>query len=104
MPAVAWAQSPTPTLSPPNEIETLRQQVQTLTQTVQALQQQVKAQQETLAKMNNGVPPSPAPENTANNAATSPTPTASPTSIFPTTDESVVATAPEPTPLPSVTS
>ena len=104
MPAVVWAQSPTPTLSPPNEIETLRQQVQALTQTVQALQQQVKAQQETLAKMSNGVSPSPAPENGASNAATSPTPTASPASLFPTTDESVVASAPEPTPFPSVTS
>jgi len=91
-----FAQEPSPTASP-NEVEVLRQQVQALTETVKALQEQVKAQQETLEKMNpepatlagnEGSAPSPVP-----NASAAPTATAAPQ--FPTTDESVIAAAPQ---------
>ena len=91
-----FAQSPTPTPLP-NDVEALREQVQALTETVKALQQQVKEQQETLMKMNAGAVALPAAE--------TPTPTpaasASPPPLFPTTDESVVASAPQPTAIPA---
>jgi hypothetical protein len=83
------AQEPLPA-NAPNDLEALRAQVQALTETVQALQQQVKAQQETLAKMNAGPTTLPASEA----AAASPPPEASVAPLFPTTDESVVASAP----------
>jgi len=83
------AQEPSPSPSP-NDVEALRAQVQALTETVQALQQQVKAQQETLAKMNAGPATLPANEATA----ASPPPEASVAPLFPTADESVVASAP----------
>jgi hypothetical protein len=81
-----------PTASPRNEVEVLRQQVQALTDSVQTLQKQVKAQEEALAKMN--AVPSTLPANEG--AAPPPEPSASPPSLFPTTDESVVASAPQP--------
>jgi len=79
-----------PAATPPNDIEALRQQVQALTETVKTLQQQVKDQQDALAKMN--AMPSTLPAN--ENRATTPEPNASPPPLFPTTDESLVATAP----------
>ena len=88
--AALFAQeSPT---TPPNEIEVLRQQVQALTETVKTLQQQVKDQQDTLAKMN--AAPSALPTN--ENGTTTAVPTASAPPLFPTTDTSVVAAAPQP--------
>jgi hypothetical protein len=87
--AVLLAQEPSPTPAP-NDVEVLRAQVQALTETVQALQQQVKAQQETLTKMNAGPTTLPAAET----AVASPPPEASVAPLFPTTDESVVASAP----------
>jgi hypothetical protein len=93
--AAVFAQSPSPSPTP-NDVEVLRQQVQALTETVKALQQQVKEQQDTLAKMNPEPGTLPANEN---NAAT-PAPAASAPPLFPTTDESVVAMAPQPSPIP----
>jgi hypothetical protein len=94
--SIALGQSPTPTPSP-NEIESLRQQVQSLTQTVQALQGELKAQQEAIAKLSAAPAPSPAAEVAA---AASPSPTASAAPLFPTEDESVVASVAQPTPIP----
>ena len=94
--ATVFAQEPSPASSP-NDVETLRQQVQALTETVKALQQQVKEQQETLAKMNVG--PSTLPANES--PAATPQPGASAPPLFPTTDESVVATTAQPTPIPT---
>jgi hypothetical protein len=88
-----------PTATPPNDIEALRQQVQALTETVKTLQQQVKDQQETLAKMN--AVPSTLPTN--ENATPTPGPGGSPPPLFPTTDESVVATVPPTTTSPAAT-
>ena len=85
------AQEPSPSPSP-SEVEVLRQQVEALTETVKALQQQVKEQQDTLAKMN----PEPAPLPANENRAATPEPAASAPPLFPTTDESVVASAPQP--------
>ena len=93
--AAVLAQQPTPTPSP-NDVEALRQQVEALTETVKTLQQQLKDQQETLAKMNAGSTAMPANENAAPTPATG----ASAAPLFPTTDESVVATAPLPSPIP----
>jgi hypothetical protein len=93
--ATIFAQEPSPT-SAPNDVEILRQQVQALTETVKALQQQLKDQQETLAKMNAGPTTLPASES----PAVTPQPTASAPPLFPTNDESVVASAPLPSPLP----
>jgi hypothetical protein len=87
--AAVFAQQPSPAPSP-NDVEALRQQVQALTETVQTLQQQLKDQQETLAKMNAG--PTTLP--TSENSAATPAATASAPPLFPTTDESVVASAP----------
>ncbi len=94
--AAVFAQNPSPTPSP-NDVEALRQQVQALTETVKALQQQVKEQQETLAKMSGGPAASPANES----ASALPTPSGSVAPVFPTTDESVVATTAQPTPIPA---
>jgi hypothetical protein len=94
--ATVFAQNPSPTPSP-NDVEALRQQVQALTETVKALQQQVKEQQETLAKMSAGPAASPANES----ASALPTPSGSAAPVFPTTDESVVATTAQPTPIPA---
>jgi hypothetical protein len=85
------AQEPSPS-PPPSEVEVLRQQVEALTETVKALQQQVKEQQDTLTKMN----PEPAPLPANENRAATPEPAASAPPLFPTTDESVVASAPQP--------
>ncbi len=93
-----FAQTPSPTPSP-NDVEALRQQVQALTETVRALQQQVKDQQETLAKMNGN----PATVAASEAPAATPAPPASAAPIFPTTDESVVATTAQPTPIPGAT-
>ena len=91
------AQSPTPAPSP-NDLESLRQQVQALTETVKTLQQEVKDQQSALEKMNAG---GTAALPTSQSPAASPGPSASAPPLFPTTDESVVAAAPEPSPLPA---
>jgi hypothetical protein len=94
---VLLAQEPSPSPSP-NDVELLRQQVQTLTETVKALQQQVKEQQETLAKMN----PEPATLPANENKAAPPEQSASAPPLFPTTDESVVASAAQAaTPIPA---
>ena len=94
------AQSPTPTPAPsPNDIESLRQQVQALTATVKTLQQQLQDQQAALAKMNAGPATLPTNENGA--ATATATPAASAPPLFPTNDQSVVASAPEPSPLPA---
>ncbi len=95
-----FAQAPSLTPAPapaPGDVEVLRQQVQALTATVQALQQQVQAQTEALAKMNAGLSTLPASEDSTAPAAT---PGASATPLFPTTDDSVVASAPVPSPIP----
>ena len=88
--AAVFAQAPSPAPSP-NDVEVLRQQVQALTETVKALQQQVQEQQDALAKMNPEPGPLPANENSA---TATPAPAASAPPLFPTTDESVVASAP----------
>jgi hypothetical protein len=95
--AAVFAQGPSPAASP-NDMEALRQQVQALTETVKGLQQQLKEQQDALAKMNAGPTTLPINENGA--ATAEPGATAPP--LFPTTDESVVATAPTmPSPIPA---
>ncbi len=96
LPAALFAQAPAPSPPVPNDVEALRQQVQALTESVKTLQQQVKDQQEALAKMNAAPGTLPANENVA--AAAAPATSASP--LFPTTDEAVVASAAEPSPLP----
>jgi hypothetical protein len=96
--AAVFAQGPSPAPSP-NDVEVLRQQVQALTETVKALQQQVKEQQDTLAKMN----PEPGPLPANETPTTSPQPAASTPPLFPTTDESVVATTAQPSPIPEAT-
>ena len=88
--AAVFAQNPSPAPSP-NDVEVLRQQVQALTETVKTLQQQVQAQQDALAKMNPEPATLPANEN---NVMTTPVPATSAPPLFPTTDESVVASAP----------
>ena len=89
--AVCSAQEAVPS-APPNDVEALRQQVQALTETVKGLQQQLKAQQETLAQMNAG--PTTLPASEPASAAATPPPEATAPTLFPTTDDSVVATAP----------
>jgi len=102
-PVMLLGQTPTPASSP-NDMEALREQVQALTETVKNLQQQVKDQQDALAKLSPGTA-SPAPATTpAAIAGASPAPTASAPPLFPTTDESVVAGAPQPTPIPGTAS
>ena len=96
MPLALFAQQ-TASPSPPSasDVESLRQLVQAVTETVKALQQQVKDQQAVLDKANitsaqtayAAVEPSPI-------AGASPSPAAP---QFPTTDASVVASAPGPT-------
>ena len=99
MQAAVLAQTPAPAASP-NDVEALRQQVQALTETVKTLQQQLKDQQETLAKMNVGPTTLPSSETPA--APAGPSPGASAPPLFPTTDESVVASAPQPSPIPAL--
>ncbi|MFL6567788.1 MAG: hypothetical protein ACJ8HQ_03145 [Chthoniobacterales bacterium] len=78
------------------EIQELKQQVQALTETVRTLQQQVQAQQPAAPQPTSA---SPLPENPEPPALTSasPPPAASPAAsapaLFPTTDESVVASS-----------
>ncbi len=91
-----FAQNLSPTPSP-NDVEALRQQVQALTETVKALQQQVKEQQDALAKMNAGPATLPA----SGSPSATPAPAVSAPPVFPTTDESVVATTAQPTPIPT---
>jgi len=71
------------------DVETLRQQVAALTEMVKTLQQQVKDQQAAMEKAN--LVAVPLPEKSA-----SPAPAATPPSLFPTTDESVVASSATP--------
>jgi hypothetical protein len=84
-----------------SDVETLRLQVQSLTETVKALQQQVKDQQAALEKANltgeSGLPQNPEPSPIAG-AENSPTPGASEAPQFPTEDTSVVASAAAPAP------
>jgi hypothetical protein len=94
---VTFAQSPNPTPTP-NEIESLRQQVKSLSETVQALQNQVQAQQAALAKL--GASPAASPATVAVPASATPTPGTNGAPVFPTEDESVVATTAQPTPIP----
>ncbi|HEY3662642.1 MAG TPA: hypothetical protein VGL24_05765 [Chthoniobacterales bacterium] len=100
LPATAWSQQAVPAPSP-NDVEMLRQQVQALTETVKGLQQQLKEQQDALAKMNAGPTTLPANETSSAVAPSSPSPAASQPALFPTTDDSVVASNVQPTPLPS---
>ncbi len=78
----------------PADVETLRNQVQSLTEMVKSLQQQVKDQQAAIEKMNPSNPPLPQSPEPPATASASPNPSASPPQLFPTTDESVVASAP----------
>ncbi|MEO8439780.1 MAG: hypothetical protein ABI540_06105 [Spartobacteria bacterium] len=94
--AAAWGQEPSASPSP-NDVEALRQQVQALTETVKSLQQQLQAQQETLSKMNAGPTALPAGES----PSPAPEPEASAPPLFPTTDESVVASTAQPSPIPT---
>lgn len=84
----------------PADVESLRQQVSTLTELVKTLQQQVKDQQAAIEKLNPAAAPLPTnPEPTATAGAASTTPAGSAPLLFPTTDESVVAssgTSPQP--------
>jgi hypothetical protein len=104
--AVAYAQDAAPPPSSPlaatTDIENLRQQVQSLTETVKALQQQVKDQQAALEKANLAGPPA-LPQNggtpsvaSRSSSATSPAPSATPPTLFPTEDTSVVASTTAP--------
>lgn len=97
LPAAIFAQSPTPTpasTAAPNDVELLRQQVQALTETVKTLQQQVKDQQDAIAKLT--VEPNPLPANASAASSATPAPSGSAAPMFPTTDESVVASLPQP--------
>jgi hypothetical protein len=77
------------------DVEALRQQVQSLTELVQTLQKQVKEQQTANEKNNSNPPalPQSSEQETAAAPSTSP-PAASAPSLFPTTDNAVVAAAP----------
>ncbi len=93
--------APTPTASSATtpaaaaDVEALRQQVAALTEMVKTLQQQVKDQQTAIEKANPTSPPLPEnPEPATNTAANLPSPAPSPSGLFPTTDDSVVASAP----------
>ncbi|MEO8045362.1 MAG: hypothetical protein ABI674_10705 [Spartobacteria bacterium] len=95
------SQQALPASSSPNDVETLRQQVQALTETVKGLEQQLKEQQEALAKMNAGPTTLPASDTSTAEASASPLPAASAAPLFPTTDDAVVASTVQPTPLPA---
>ncbi len=95
------SQQALPASSSPNDVETLRQQVQALTETVKGLEQQLKEQQEALAKMNAGPTTLPASDTSTAEASASPAPAASAAPLFPTTDDAVVASTVQPTPLPA---
>ncbi len=97
LPAALFAQAPASPSPAPNDVEALRQQVQALTESVKTLQQQVQDQQAALAKMNAAPSTLPASEIAAPPAVS---PTASVPAPFPTTDEAVVASVAEPSPLP----
>ena len=74
------------------DIEALRQQVQSLTTLVQTLQQQVKDQQAAMEKNNSTAPALPETQETQSaDVSTPPAPAASAPPLFPTTDNSVVA-------------
>ncbi|MGZ5005378.1 MAG: hypothetical protein ACXWG7_07470, partial [Chthoniobacterales bacterium] len=92
--SLAQESSPAATAS---EVSELRQQVQALTEVVKTLQQQVKDQQTALEQATGGAPlpqnPEP-PSLTSASPAPSATPAASAAPSFPTSDESVVASAP----------
>jgi hypothetical protein len=107
---VAQDAAPPPTSpAPASDMENLRQQVQALTETVNTLQQQVKDQQAALEKANIGTS-APLPQNagTPSVASTSgggpdrsrpsnsPALSASPPTLFPTEDTSVVASTTKP--------
>jgi hypothetical protein len=77
------------------DVEALRQQVQSLTALVQTLQQQMKDQQATTEKNNSAAPSLPQnPEPQSAEVSSSPAPAASAPPLFPTTDNAVVASAP----------
>ena len=92
------AQTPAPTTSATaSDVSALRQQVEALTETVKALQQQVKDQQAALEKANitgNQLPQSEGTPSVASAPVPTPLPGASVPQAFPTTDSSVVASAP----------
>ena len=77
------------------DIEALRKQVQSLTTLVQTLQQQVKDQQTAMEKNNSAAPSLPeSPETQSADVSTPPAPAPSAPPLFPTTDSSVVTSAP----------
>jgi hypothetical protein len=77
------------------DVESLRQQVQSLTSMVQTLQQQVKDQQAAMEKNDSTAPSLPQnPEAQSAETSSSPAPGASPPALFPTTDRTVVTSAP----------
>src|SRR5438046_10077241 len=81
-----------------SDVEALRQQVQSLTDTVKTLQQQVKDQQAALEKANltgeSGLPQNPEPSPIAGTESPAPSGSASPQ--FPTEDTSVVSSTTAP--------
>ncbi len=106
-PAVEPANSPS---APPTagDVETLRQQVQSLTETVKTLQQQLKDQQAAIEKViPSGSPALPQnPEKPAvATGESSPAASATPATLFPTEDTSVVAapSSSAPSPGPGIT-
>ncbi len=79
------------------DMENLRQQVQSLTEVVKTLQQQVKEQQVAIEKSNAAaapLPQNPEPPPPAGAASAAAIPTGSVPALIPTTDASVVASAP----------
>ena len=79
------------------DLENLRQQVQSLTEVVKTLQQQVKEQQVAIEKSNAAaapLPQNPEPPPPAGAASGAAIPTGSVPALIPTTDASVVASAP----------
>src|SRR5256885_1085884 len=92
------AQTATPTASATaSDVAALGQQIEALTETVKALQQQVKDQQAALEKADltgNQLPQSEETPSVASAAVPTPLPSASAPQAFPTTDSSVVASAP----------
>src|SRR5213078_3260807 len=87
-----FAQEASPAASA-GEVSELRQQVQALTEAVKQLQQQVKDQQAALEQATGAAPLPENPEAPPGLTNASPAPTSSAAPAFPTTDESVVASA-----------
>src|SRR6476619_1347210 len=87
-------QEATPAPSSSAEIQELREQVQALTEMVKALQQQVQEQQQAAgATTNPPLPQNPEPAALPGASASPAVANATPPQLFPTTDESVVASS-----------